>query len=86
MTPTGVTASMAHNSGKGNWTLAELRWNLQAPGNFKDWNGLIHWFLEYTRERPELIAAASMRQWHRAAMLAADGVLTEPLQSEIGND
>ncbi len=70
---------MAHNSAKGNWTLAELGWSLKAPGNFRDWDGLIHWFLEYTNSRPELITAASMRQWHRAATLAVEGLLAEPL-------
>jgi hypothetical protein len=71
-----VTTSMVRNSAKGNWTLAELGWSIQAPGNLKDWDGLIHWFLEYTNDRPELIAAASMRQWHRAARLAVAGDLT----------
>jgi hypothetical protein len=65
-----VTTSMVRNSAKGNWTVAELGWILQAPGDFRDWDGLIHWFLEYTKNRPELIAAASMREWHRAATLA----------------
>lgn len=71
-----VTTSMVRNSAKGNWTLAELGWSLQAPGSFKDWDGLIHWFLEYTNDHPKLIAATSMRQWHRAATLAIAGDLT----------
>lgn len=29
-----ITTSMAHNSAKGNLTLAELGWSLQAPGDF----------------------------------------------------
>lgn len=71
-----VTTSMAHNSAKGNLTLAELGWSLQAPGDFRAWDGLIHWFLEYTNGRPDLISAASMRQWHRAATLAVTGTVT----------
>jgi hypothetical protein len=71
---------MAHNSAKGNWTLAELGWRLTDPGNFRDWDGLIHWFLEYTNDRPELITAGSMRQWHRAAMLAVEGLLAAPVK------
>ncbi|HWZ30386.1 MAG TPA: HNH endonuclease [Bryobacteraceae bacterium] len=63
-----VTTSMAGNSAKGNWTLDELGWSLKAPGDFKDWDGLIHWFLEYTNDHPGLLETASMRQWHRAAM------------------
>jgi hypothetical protein len=66
-----VTTSMARNSAKGNWTLAELGWSLQAPGKFEDWDGLIHWFLEYTKDRPELMKkVAGIRQWHLAAKLA----------------
>jgi hypothetical protein len=30
-----VTTSMAHNSAKGNWTLAKLRWTLKARGDFR---------------------------------------------------
>ena len=79
-----ITTSMAHNSAKGNLTFAELGWSLEASGNFKDWDGLVHWFLEYPSNRPELIAAESMRQWHRAASLAVEGIRTEPLETESG--
>jgi len=57
-----VTASMAHNSAKGNWTLAELGWTLQPPGKFGDWDGLVHWFVDYTDSRPQLLTDGSMRQ------------------------
>ncbi len=43
-----VTTSMARNSAKMNWTLEELGWTLHPPGNFGEWDGLLHWFLEYT--------------------------------------
>jgi hypothetical protein len=66
-----VTTSMARNSAKMNWTLDELGWSLHPPGDFKEWDGLIHWFLEYTNEHPALIAKASMRQWQRAAKVMA---------------
>jgi hypothetical protein len=62
---------MARNSAKMNWTLDELGWSLHPPGDFKEWDGLIHWFLEYTNEHPALIAKASMRQWQRAAKVMA---------------
>jgi len=75
-----VTTSMARNSAKGNWTLEELGWALRAPGAFKEWDGLVHWFLEYARSHPELIATASMRQWHRAATLAVTESLVSPAQ------
>jgi HNH endonuclease len=62
-----VTTSMARNSAKGNWTLDQLGWALQPPGNFAEWDGLLGWFLEHTGAKPQLVAGASMRQWHRAA-------------------
>ncbi len=65
-----VTTSMARNSAKMNWTLEELGWVLHPPGDFGEWDGLMHWFLEYTRSHPEMLANASVRQWHRAAKLA----------------
>jgi hypothetical protein len=69
-----VTTSMARNSAKMNWTLEQLGWTLQSPGNFTEWDGLIGWFLEHTKDRPELVAGASMRQWHRAARAALSAV------------
>jgi len=68
-----VTISMARNSAKGNWTLDQLGWSLRAPGSFKEWDGLIYWFLEYTKERPTLIATPWMRQWHLASTTAVSG-------------
>ena len=65
-----VTTSMAHNSAKMNWTLEELGWTLQPPGDFSKWDGLVGWFLERTEKRPDLLASGSMRQWQRAARAA----------------
>ena len=62
-----VTTSMARNSAKLNWTLSELGWTLHSPGNFKEWDGLLGWFLQHTAERPLLVASTSMRQWLSAA-------------------
>jgi hypothetical protein len=65
-----VTTSMARNSAKMNWTLEELGWALLPPGDFREWDGLVRWFLEYTATRPETLGNATVRQWHRAATLA----------------
>lgn len=69
-----VTTSMARNSAKMNWTLEQLGWTLQPPGEFAEWDGLIRWFLERTQRRPELLTAGSMRQWHRAALVALNNL------------
>ena len=62
-----VTTSMARNSAKMNWTLDELGWTLQEPGDFQKWDGLLRWFLEYTASNPGLLRSGWVRRWHRAA-------------------
>jgi hypothetical protein len=71
-----MTASMASNSAKMNWTLAELGWELHPPGNVEEWDGLLGWFLEYTAARSDFVLKGRMRDWHRAAK----GVLAERRQ------
>lgn len=65
-----ITASMASNSAKMNWSLEELGWTLHPPGDFQAWDGLIRWFLDYGTTHPEVLTNGSVRQWHRAAKLA----------------
>ena len=65
-----VTTSMARNSAKQNWRIEELGWQLHGPGKFGEWDGLVHWFLEYTASQPAALGNASIRSWHRAARLA----------------
>jgi hypothetical protein len=73
-----VTTSMAHNSAKLHWTLADLGLRLVPKGNVEEWDGLIHWFLAYLNSHPELITP-SIRPWYRAATLAVVG-LGQPLR------
>lgn len=65
-----MTASMASNSAKMNWTLEELGWQLHPPGSREKWDGLLGWFLEYVAKRPDLVMKGRMRDWHRAARAA----------------
>ena len=63
-----VSASMLRNAAKSNWTLAELHWELHAPGDPTDWDGLTEWCLDETPNHPDLIASdAGLRQWIAAA-------------------
>jgi len=64
---------MARNSAKMNWTLDELGWTFHPPGDVREWDGMIRWFLEYTEEHPETLSNASVRQWYRAAELITGG-------------
>ena len=66
---TWVTTSMVRNSAKMNWTLDELGWTLHPPGDVREWDGMMHWFLEYTETHPETLPCCSAQQWHRAAEL-----------------
>jgi len=50
-----------------NWTLKELGWRLYPAGSVANWDGLLGWFLAYTKDRPELLQNGSVNQWHRAA-------------------
>lgn len=64
-----VTTSMARNSAKLNWTLEELGWTLQPIGDFKIWDGLVLWFLEFASANPAILQIGSMKHWHHAAIL-----------------
>jgi hypothetical protein len=65
-----MTTSMARNFAKMNWTLEELGWTLQPPGNVSQWDGMVGWFLQYTAAHPEVLGSLSIRGWHRAAKVA----------------
>jgi hypothetical protein len=69
-----ITTSMAHNYVKMNWTLGELGWKLHPAGDVSMWDGLIHWFFEYTGWHSETLVNSSVRQWHKAAKLALTNV------------
>jgi 5-methylcytosine-specific restriction endonuclease McrA len=61
-----VTTSMRTNSAKGMWTLDELGWQLQAPGDMCAWDGLTGWFVKYLTNNPLLGAdtnAKYVRSW-----------------------
>jgi len=66
-----VTTSMARNSAKMNWTLDKLGWALHPPGDAREWDDMMRWFLEYTEAHPETLPSGSIRQWRRAAALVS---------------
>lgn len=63
-----ITTSMARNSAKMNWSLDDLGWAIHPPGDFREWDGLLHWFIEYTAEYPEVCSNSALKQWRRAAV------------------
>jgi hypothetical protein len=65
-----LTTSMAHNFSKQTWTLEQLGWRLHDPGDIKQWDGLLGWFLEYTAAHPEALKIRTVKTWHSAAKQA----------------
>ncbi len=63
-----VTTSMLRNSAKSNWTLEELGWQLVPPGDLKQWDGLLGWFIEFLKQNQSHLADKYIRRWHRAAL------------------
>jgi hypothetical protein len=60
--------SMLRNSVKSNWTLEEIGWNLMEGGRMEDWDGLMGWFLEYTKGNAKVIEDSPyLRRWKTAA-------------------
>jgi 5-methylcytosine-specific restriction endonuclease McrA len=59
--------SMVRNSAKSNWLLDEVGWQLRASGDFKEWDGLMHWFTEYLEKYPQLLETKEINKWHTTA-------------------
>lgn len=64
--PNCVCTSMLRNSVKSNWTLEELGWSLMEGGRIDEWDGLMRWFLEYTRKNDEVLDDPYLEKWWRA--------------------
>lgn len=63
-----ATTSMLRNSAKANWTLEELGWTLQPPGDLRAWDGLLAWFSRHVASHPELLQNPRIATWQRAAL------------------
>ena len=62
-----ATTSMLRNSAKANFTLAELAWSLYPPGDMKDWDGLLGWFIDQANADRAILDDPYLRQWFGAA-------------------
>jgi hypothetical protein len=69
-----VTTSMIRNSAKSNWLLEELGWHLQPVGNFREWDGLIGWFMKYIEKDPIHLNDPYLKRWHKAASRVLDTI------------
>ena len=62
-----VTTSMLRNSAKANWTLEELGWKLVPSGNMKNWDGLVHMYIELMESQPKFLQDKTLLNWHKLA-------------------
>jgi hypothetical protein len=65
-----VTTSMLRHSAKAGWTLEELGWRLQAPGDMAEWDGLQSWFMSHLDRSPKLMESRALRGWYQAVIAA----------------
>ncbi|GCE37832.1 hypothetical protein Rhow_000678 [Rhodococcus wratislaviensis] len=63
-----MSTSMLRNSAKAHWTLDELGWTLSPAGDYKKWDGLAGWFVEYLHAHPELVTDKYLARWFRATV------------------
>ncbi|MFD7044571.1 HNH endonuclease [Rhodococcus jostii] len=63
-----MSTSMLRNSAKAHWTLGELGWKLSPPGDYRKWDGLAGWFIEYLHAHPELTTDKYLARWFRATI------------------
>ena len=69
-----VCCSMLSNSIKSNWTLEELQWELKPKGDFHEWNGLIHWFIQQVHRDEKQLKNPYVKKWHKAALDCAGDI------------
>lgn len=65
-----ATTSMLRNSAKANFTLDELGWVLYPPGDMKDWDGLLGWFVDQVNADSTALDDLYLRQWFIASRSA----------------
>lgn len=62
-----VCTSMVLNAAKANWTLEELGWHLVPPGDFRKWDGMLKWFMDYVEHHRSVLQDSYFHRWHKAA-------------------
>lgn len=67
-----ITTSMVNNLKKSNIPLEILGWKILPPGNFNEWDGLIHWFINYVEKRPEVLKKKNIMKWYKTAKKALE--------------
>ena len=63
-----VSCSMLTNSIKSNWTLEQLGWRLQSPGDIHSWDGLLGWFVKQVEDDKTILHEPYFKRWYSAAL------------------
>ncbi|MBO4438503.1 MAG: HNH endonuclease [Spirochaetaceae bacterium] len=61
-----VTTSQMMNSSKSGFLLEEIGFKIQPAGDMADWDGMIHWYLNYIKGKNIPLSDTSFKSWHRA--------------------
>ena len=59
--------SQLRNGAKSNWLIEELGWLLHPPGNLDDWDGMMHWYVQYLDTHPQQLQDKYISTWYKAA-------------------
>jgi len=62
-----ICTSMIRNSAKANFTLEQLGWEIHPQGDLNEWDGLIHWFLNYVEKHGDFLQIKYINEWHAVA-------------------
>lgn len=61
-----VTTSQMMNSSKAGFLIEEIRLHILPAGNIEDWDGMIHWYVEYMSNHSVPLNDSSFKAWHQA--------------------
>ena len=60
-----ITVSQIRNNAKGSIPLHELGWSLVPCGNIAEWDGMVHWFIDYVETHKDMLNVAYISNWYK---------------------
>ena len=61
-----ICTSMLKNSAKANFTIDELGWSILPAGDYREWDGMLTWFVEYVSNNLDLLDDGYIKKWFKA--------------------
>lgn len=62
-----ICTSFLRNSAKSNFTLEELGWKILPAGDYREWDGLLLWFMNFVKENNHLLKDNYINKWFKVA-------------------